>query len=485
MPRESRDHPLVIGHSLVIGHWSLVIGYCLLLSSCTGVKPWGSERKQSDLDDLGKTIPPKWSAIPKVSPKAATGWLGDFNSQYLSSLVQQSIAHNHDLRAASARVAQARAQARIAGANLWPQIAADFNGRRNQTASGQRFVGTGQRSNRFDLGADVTWEIDFWGRIADQRGAAIAAAEAADEDLHATKLSLAANTVKAAVTLAEAQGQVRLAEENVKTRRVHLGIVERQLDRGLDAERAALDVSLSRSDLARGEATLATRKRVTDEARRNLELLLGAYPAGKESGLSTLPDLARNVPAGLPSELLLRRPDLRAAERRLEAELRDESAAKKALLPSFNLTGGAGLSTEDLTFLLEREAVVWSIAGNVAQRIFEGGRLKANIDLARARYDEALSVYAQSVLTAFKEVESALAAEAFLREQEAALQTAVTEADRSVKLAAGQYDRGLADILTLLDAQQRLFDARSLLLDVKAQRLRSRADLHLALGGGF
>jgi NodT family efflux transporter outer membrane factor (OMF) lipoprotein len=287
------------------------------------------------------------------------------------------------------------------------------------------------------------------------------------------------------VTLSEAEAQVRLAEDNVKTRRVHLGIVERQLDRGLDADRAALDVSLSRSDLARAEATLATRKRFADDARRSLELLLGAYPAGRQASLGALPGLSRSVPAGLPSELLLRRPDLRAAERRLEASLRDESNAKKALLPSFNLTGSYGLSTDDLAFLLEREAVVWSIAGNVAQRIFEGGRIKGNIELAKARYAEDLAIYAQTALTAFKEVETALAAEAFLREQEAALQRAVTEADRSVKLAAGQYDRGLADILTVLDAQQRLFDARSLLLDVQAQHLRSRADLHLALGGEF
>lgn len=457
----------------------------LCLAGCTGLKPWGSARKQNDVDALGKVAPAKWAAAPKLSAKAATGWLGDFSSPQLTSLVQQAITQNHDLRATAAKVAQARAQARIAGADLWPQIGVDFNSRRSQSASGQRFVGVGQRSNRFDLAADVSWELDFWGRVADQRGAAVATAEAADEDLHAAKLSLAANTVKAAVTLAGAESQVQIADENVKTRRVHLGIVEKQLDRGLEADRAALDVSLSRSDLARAEATLASRKREADDARRTLELLLGTYPAGKEPGLRTLPEMKRLVPVGLPSEMLLRRPDLRAAERRLESALRDESAAKKAFLPSFNLTGSAGLSTEDLAFLMNREALIWSIAGNVAQRIFQGGRIKADVDLAKARYDEALATYAGSALTAFKEVETALAAESFLREQEAALQDAVTEADRSVKLAAGQYERGLTEILTLLDAQQRLFDARSALTAVQAQRLRSRADLHLALGGEF
>lgn len=457
----------------------------LCITSCTQLKPWGFGRKQADVESVAKSAPSKWTARASVSGHAATGWLSDFGSPDLTTLVDQAIAQNLDLRATAAKVDAARAQARIAGADLWPQLGAAFDGRRNQSASGQRFVGVGQRNNRFELGADISWELDFWGRVADQRRGAVAEADAAAADLHAARLSLAANTVKSAVTLKGAEEQVALAEENVRTRRTHLGIVEKQLDRGLEADNAALDVSLSRSDLARAEATLASRKREADDARRGLELLLGAYPAGKEPGLQSLPTMSRSVPAGLPSELLLRRPDLRAAERRLEAALREESAAKKAFLPSLNLTGSAGLSSEDLAFLLNKEALIWSIAGNVAQRVFEGGRLKANVDLARARYDEALASYAGTALTAFKEVETALAAEAYLRQEEAALQTAATEAARAVKLAAGQYERGLTEILTLLDAQRRLFDARSALIAVQAQRLRSRADLHLALGGEF
>ncbi len=456
-----------------------------LLSGCVAFKPWGHKQLEKDVAAVKAAAPKDWTALPKVSSSAATGWLADFSGGNLTSLVQQAIGQNQDLKAASARVSQARAQARIAGADLWPQLSADFGARRSQSASGQRFVGLGQRSNRFETGADVRWELDFWGRVADTRGAAVATAQAAEEDLHAARLSLAANTVKAAVTLAEAEALAAQAEENVKTRRVHLGIVEKQLDRGIDGEKAALDVSLSRADLARAESSLAARKRTVDASRRSLEVLLGSYPAAREAGLRSLPKVTRGVPGGLPSEMLLRRPDLRAAERRLASALREESAAKKAYLPSLNLTGSAGFSTEDLTFLLDKDSLVWSIAGGVAQRLFEGGRMKGNIELAKARYQEALATYADSVLTAFQEVETAIAAEAYLVEQERALEQAVTEAERSVKLAEGQYDRGLADILTLLDAQQRAFDARSSVLAVKAQRLRNRADLHLALGGEF
>jgi multidrug efflux system outer membrane protein len=481
MPRRPSSDSAIVRIAQCICACALVFA----VPGCAVRDTWGKSRKEGDLTTHEQALPGKWSGAPKIPTKAATGWLGDFGNGELARLVDEAIVRNPDLKATAARVTQARAQVRIAGADLWPQASTDFNARRSQSASGQRFVGVGQRSNRFELGLDVTWEVDFWGRIKDQRGAALADAQAADEDLHAARLSLAANVVKAAVTLVESKEQVRLAEDNVQSRRTHLQIVERQLERGLDSDRAALDVSLSRADLARAEESLALRKRASDEARRVLEVLLGAYPAGKEPGLSSLPTVKRKVPAGLPSEVLLRRPDIRAAERRLESSLREESAAKKAFLPTFNLTGGTGLSTEDLSFLIDQGSVVWSVAGNVAQQIFQGGRIKANVDLARARYDEALALYASTATTAFKEVESALSAEAYLLEQEAALERAATEATRSVQLATGQYERGLVDILTLLDAQQRAFDAKSALAVVKAQRLRNRADLHLALGGEF
>jgi len=457
----------------------------LVLCGCSVLPTFGLKKKDADVDALQKTAPPAWSVSRVIKGGAATGWLDDFGSATLRRLVDRAIAENHDLRVAAARVDQSKALARIAGADLLPQLGTDFQGSRAQRSSGQRFVGTGVRSNRFQLTADATWEVDFWGRIRDQHGAAIADAEAAMADLHAARLSLAANTVKSAVTLAAGEAEIQISEENVTRRRLHLGVLEKQLDRGLDPDRAALDVSLSRADLARAEATLALRKRETDAARRSLETLLGSYPAGKEGGLGGLPEVKRAVPAGLPSDLLLRRPDLLAAERRLEGAIRDESAAKKAFLPSFRITGDSGFSTEELSALLEKNAFIWTLAGSVAQSLFQGGRIIAGVEEAKARYNQALEQYASDALTAFQEVETALAAEAYLREQETALQRAVVEAERSVKLAIGQYERGLTEVLTLLDAQQRVFDSRSSLLSVQAQRLRNRADLHLALGGDF
>lgn len=201
--------------------------------------------------------------------------------------------------------------------------------------------------------------------------------------------------------------------------------------------------------------------------------------------MGTLPNLHRGVPAGLPSQMLLRRPDLRAAERRVAAALADESSAKKALLPSFRITGAFGRTSQQLHQLIRPESALWNLGTQAAQTIFQGGRLKAGIDLERARYDENLQTYANSVLTAFREVETALAAEQFLTAQEAALQQAASLASQAEKLALSQYEKGLSDVLTLLDTRQRTFDAESALIAVKAQRLRNRAALHLALGGDF
>ncbi|HYF35646.1 MAG TPA: TolC family protein, partial [Prosthecobacter sp.] len=179
------------------------------------------------------------------------------------------------------------------------------------------------------------------------------------------------------------------------------------------------------------------------------------------------------------------RPDLRAAERLLVSALGLESAAKKAFLPSIRLTGQSGRTAQDMDNLLAPDAAIWSIAANATQPIFQGGRLVAGVRLNKARYDEQLHLYESSVLTAFREVETALAAERFLLGQAEALSRAADEAERAEQLALGQYEKGLTEVLTLLDARQRAFDARSALIAARAQRLRNRADLHLALGGEF
>jgi len=458
---------------------------CPLIAGCGLFPPLGTRRMKRDVAGVQSIAPEKWAALPKIAPGAATGWLAEFNSASMRQLVDRAITANPDMKAAGARVTQARAETVQAGAALFPTISSGFSASRSQSPGDQRFSGLGTINNRFRLPLNVSWEIDLWSRVGDERRAARARRFAAEEDYHAARLSLAASTARTAITLAEAQALQALAEQNVRTHQIQLGILEKQMERGLEPDRAALDVSLGRADLARAEATVQQRRAAADQSRRALEVLMGGYPAGVEKGLTSLPVLKRAIPAGLPSELLLRRPDLRAAERRLESELGLESSARKAFLPSIRLTGDYGRTSQQTDDLLVPEAAFWSIASNVTQNFFQGGRIIATMKQTGARYDEQLHTYASSVLTAFREVETALAADAFLRSQAEALSRSANEAERAESLALGQYEKGLIEVLTLLDTRQRAFDARSALIAVEAQRLRNRTDLHLALGGEF
>jgi outer membrane protein, multidrug efflux system len=442
------------------------------------------KQKSADLQDVAAQAPAQWTtALPKLSQGNNTGWVAQFSSAQLNTWVDKAMTGNPDLRLAAARVREAQAQARAAGAALLPQATLDAGANRAQRPSGTRFASLDSRANRFETNLNVSWEADVWGRLRAQRSASLSEAQAQQDDEHAARLSLAASVVNAAITLTEATLQTELAEENVTAQRTQLQVLEKQLARGINAGQGTLDVSLSRADLARAEATVQTRRRETDASRRALESLLGDYPAGQIKALSALPTISASVPAGIPSDVLLRRPDIRAAERRLAAAVSSEKVAQMAFLPAIRLTGGTGFSTAELNTLLQHESLLWSIASSVAQAVFQGGRLKANVDAARARYDQALQVYAQAALKAFTEVETALAAEQYWAAQENALRQATDEANKAEQLARSSYQRGLSDILTLLDSRRRAYDAATTHLTTQAARLKNRVTLQLALGG--
>jgi len=192
------------------------------------------------------------------------------------------------------------------------------------------------------------------------------------------------------------------------------------------------------------------------------------------------------VPAGLPTELLLRRPDLLAAEARVDAAMKDLSASRKALLPALRITGDGGTaSTDDFGDLFNIQNLVWGIGQNLTRPLYQGGRLKANIRLDEDQRDELIASYAETALTAFREVETALSAERYLKAQVGALSTAVSESRRAETLSLGDYQQGLVDIITLLESQRRSFDAQSALLTIKLALIVNRVDLYLALGGDF
>ena len=215
---------------------------------------------------------------------------------------------------------------------------------------------------------------------------------------------------------------------------------------------------------------------------------MGRYPAGRLLDGSedvTLPPAAPSIPAGLPTDLLERRPDLRAAAGRFTASQQRLLAARRALYPRLTLTGSGGTVSDQLKDLVNGDFTVWSLLGGLTQPLFQGGRLRAGVDRAGAGRDETMERYAGTLLRAFAEVEMALADEGRLREQEEALTRSTAELAAALRLARDRYAGGVGDYLTVLESQSREFVARSALLAVRRERLTNRVDLFLALGGGF
>jgi multidrug efflux system outer membrane protein len=433
---------------------------------------------ERDPEQSAVGVPKQWSDT-KISAGAVAGhWLDAFADPRLSAVVREAMAANYDLRSVAARVDAARAEARIAGAGLWPQVALAAGYERARVSD----TGFGASEyGAFEALFSLNWELDVWGRLRAARDASRQDADAADADFRGARLSLAARTAQVYFELAEARLQAQVAEQSTRERRTLVELVRGRFARGLAR---GLDLRLALTDLANAEALLAqTRNRVQSAARR-LEVLLGRYPAGALAEAQTLPEPPAAVAAGLPSALLERRPDLAAAFERLNSADSRLDSARKALLPRIALTAEGGTRSPALTELADPRAAVWHLAMGLLQPIFTGGRLRGEIRLNEARVEEALNRYRDTALNAFREVEQALAAEERLREQERALREAVKQTQESRKLAVYSYRHGFIEILTLLDSYRGMLSAQSAHLAVRRQLLGNRIDLYLALGGG-
>lgn len=478
-----RCHCFDLFHCIGSFHSGWALLWCLLLLvGCTSAPDRNAGSLVGDL-------PSRWTALAATAPQGEVGqWLESYRDSKLVALIQEALRNNFDLKTAVARVDAAQAQAHIEGAGRLPQVGF---APRFQEALVNPLRGGFQRARlqngdqydaaeQFSLPFNLSWELDVWGRIRASQQAAEREAEAASADLLGARLSLAARTAQTYFELTEAKLQTDVAEQSMRDRRTIVDLVRGRFARGLTR---ALDLRLALTDLTNAEAQLAqTRNRLQSVARR-LEVLLGRYPAAALAGALELPAPPEAVATGLPSALLERRPDLLAAFDRLRAVDSRLESANKALLPRITLTASGGTSSAALAELIDPRSAAWNLAMGLAQPIFTGGRLRADIRLNEARVEEALNRYRDTALNAFREVEQALAAEQRLRAQEIALREAVEQTQASRKLAVYSYRNGLIEILTLLDSYRSTLSAQSAHLAVKRQLLNNRIDLYLALGG--
>lgn len=453
----------------------------LILGGCVATAPDSVE------PDLEFDVPDAWAASPERG-EVEDGWWLEFQDPALSALIQEALDSNYDLREAAARVETAVAEARIAGAVLLPMMDTSVNAQRQrQNFSALPLPGGGTQSpavtsSAFGVALNFRWEVDLWGRLRAGASAAAADFQSEQDAFRAAALSLAAQTAKAWFAVTEARLQVLLAEQTVESFR---GTYRQAANRVSAGVQSPVDDHLAEANLASAEANLQTRREVFARTRRQLEVLLGRYPAGLVEGATDLPSVSSTVPVGVPADVIGRRPDIGVLERRLAASLKRVDAAEGALYPRLSLTGSTGTSSAEFDDLLSGDFFVWSIAGGLVQPLFEGGRLRAEVSAAEGRVQGAAAAFAQGVLSAFFEVEAALAAEAFLAGQEEALARAARAARQAVTVSENRYGQGVEPLLVVLESQRRALDAESTLLAVRRARVDNRLDLHLALGGGF
>jgi len=410
-------------------------------------------------------------------------WWKEFNDAVLDRLVAEALARHPSLAAAEARVRQSLALAEMAGADLVPHVSAGAQGGKSRQYMGQiPMLSSTITSRSYGASLNLSWEVDLWGRIRAGQAAALADVQGRKALLHGAALSLAAQTTKAYFAATEAGIQLEIARATHDSAASLARRIRDRFNRGL---RNALDVKLAENEVAGTLAQVAATRRLRDGAVRQLEVLAGRYPSAGLIPATVLPGLPGPPPAGVPADLLGRRPDMAGAERRLAAAEARTREASASLYPRISLTGSTGLASDDVGDILKGDYSVWSLAANLAAPLFEGGRLRANVKLQEARHDEARAGFAQNALVAFQEVESALAAEHLAGEQVSALKKAVEEAGAGLRLSEERYLAGLADILSVLEARRRHFSARSLLLDAQRKRLGYRVDTYVALGGGF
>lgn len=457
----------------VIRSANIALAVALVVSGCA-LKPVPSaELRQQALEHV--IPPPQWSASQADSGAAgqvSETWLASFADPQLEALVTEAIAYNADLRAAAARVEQAAAYVKLAGANLSPNV----------TVLGK----TGSKSGGdggLDIGLiSISWELDVWGRIRSGRAAAVDQYASAEYDYAYARQSLAALVVKGWYAATEARLQRQLADD---TARAAQELVKLAQDRQRIGAGNARDVAIAQANLSTVQDSVQQYEQSYTAALRALELLLGRYPSAEIQVRRDLPTALLPVPVGLPSALLERRPDVVAAERRVAAAFHRVEEAKAARLPSLSLSVGASWVSSDLLLLKNRDNPKGSFGISLLAPIFRGGELQAQVEIRTAEQKQAVAEYGGVALTAFGDVENALTGEFTLAKREPLLAVAVAENERALMLTETQYRIGATDLRAVKTQQVELYQVRMQQLRLQSDRITQRVNLYLALGGDF
>lgn len=408
-----------------------------------------------------------------------TTWWRGFASGELDRLMNEASTGNQDLRAAVARVEQARANARIAGAAIYPTLDGDASASRTS-----RFGRTQTTSTtNYQAGLTVGYEVDLFGRIHATESAALARLESSRFDQETLALTVNANVAVTYFQLLALRERIALATESLETSRRLLLLLDEQRRIGTASD---LEVAQQRVSVAQQMAAIPALRQVERQTLSTLALLLGRLPQNFEVAGQRLSAInAPQVIGGVPSEVLFRRPDVRSAEAGLQAANLDIAAARAARFPRIQLTADGGTASTALSGLFGPGSFLLTLVGGLTAPIFQGGSLKAQQELTQARYAELMETYRAATLSAFRDVENALSGATQYRLQLAAAREARNQAREAYRLAELRFRAGTVDFLTVLDAQRSIISTDDAVVQAQLSQLSALIDLYKALGGGW
>lgn len=464
--------------------------YLVTLSGCAvGPDYKRPETKVPGAWDGQNVVTPEQPSKTNINPVALVEWWGAFNDPLLNSLVEKAVRANLDVRLAEARIRQARASLGVAGAPLWPEVDASALYQRSQgsseVAAGGAVATFGGLRNLWQAGLDATWEVDIFGGTRRSVEAAGADLQAAVEDRRDVLVTLVGDVGNNYLNLRGFQQQIAIARENLGAQKHTADITQKRHDAGFVG---GLDVANAKAQVATTEATIPVFESSARAAIYNLGVLLGREPAALEKELAKanpIPPTPPEIPVGLPSDLLRRRPDIRRAEAQLHAATARIGVATADLFPKFNLAGSYGLSAIEVLRLGRPTSNFWSWGPTVTWPIFAGGRIIYNIKVQDALQEQALLTYEKTVLTALKDVETALVAYAKEQQRRKSLIIAVANNRKAVDLAMTLYLAGKSDFLNVLIAQRSLFTNQDALVQSTRTVDTNLIALYKALGGGW
>jgi NodT family efflux transporter outer membrane factor (OMF) lipoprotein len=433
--------------------------------------------KQSALDPATSRVTTRTSPVEQ--------WWKTFRDDELTALIDRAAASNLDLKLAESRVREARGFQGIATGALLPSVNAGAGYSRNRGSENVPLPGAGRQSNFYQAGFDAAWELDVFGGIRRGVEAAEADVQAGVEARRDVLVTLLAEVARNYIEVRGLQGQIAIARQNLDAQKKTLELTQARFQAGRAAE---LDVVRAQAQVSTTASLIPVLESQRLQATHRLGVLLGREPGSLRDELvaaAAIPAPPPEVPVGLPSELLRRRPDLRRAERELAASTARIGVATAELYPKFSLTGVFALESINASDFAKWGSRAWSVGPTIQWSIFQGGRIRAQIEVTNARQEQAAILYERSILVALQEVEDALVAYAKEQAHRAELSDAVTANVKAVDLASQRYTQGLVDFLSVLDAQRSLYVSQDALVQSERRISEFLVALYKALGGGW